>query len=272
MMMTGKGNSMIPITKRNREIVSKLFQGYQWNYLSDAILEGAMGEVLADDDVNPQVAVLEIPKLGLFIPGGDPNHPAAREYIKNLAKFSTLIFASERWEDLLKEIHAEKCVSMQRYAFTSEKLDIEHLRQLAARIPGGYRLEQMDLNLAKQLAAEKSEFASDHMLNFDSVEDFMRRGFGFCILEGDEIVSVATTFAICAKGIEIQINTREKQRGKGLATVVAAHLLLHCLQNGLDPNWDAGNEISARLAMKLGYTPQGNYILWLVTGSKSDGE
>lgn len=163
-----------------------------------------------------------------------------------------------------------KCVlRLQRHAFNSKKLDTEHLRQLASSIPQGYQLKQMDLHLAKQLASERSEFASAHMVNFDSPEDFIARGFGFCILARDEIVCAGTTFAICARGIEIQISTREKQQRKGLATVVAARLLTHCLQNNLDPHWDAENERSASLAMKLGYTPQGNYPMWLVVDSRS---
>jgi hypothetical protein len=263
-----KGNHMLSIDKANRKRLSKLFQGYTWNYLSDAILEGCMGEVRVDNEANPQVAVLEIPKLKLFIPGGDASHPAAREYIDNLPRIALLIFASEGWKELLEESHAGRFIGMQRYAFTSETLDIEHLRRLASRIPNGYQLKQMDLSLAQQLAAEKGGFASEHMLNFDSPEDFIARGFGFCVLEGNEIVSAATTFAICAKGIEIQVSTRKEQRRKGLATAVAAQLLIHSLQERLDPNWDADNERSARLAEKLGYTPQGTYDLWLVASSR----
>ena len=96
----------------------------------------------------------------------------------------------------------------------------------------------------------------------------MERGFGFCLLHGDDMASVATTFAICSKGIEIQINTRKEHRRKGLATVVAAQLIVHSLQNKLDPNWDAANESSVGLATKLGYTPQGTYSMVFFTGSR----
>jgi len=259
---------MIPIDKSNRKSLHNLYQDYKWNYLPDAILEGTIGEALVNDEGDPQVAVLQIPKLKISIPGGDASHPAARKFIKGLPRFSALICASQEWEELLQEAHAGKLVAMQRYAFTGEKLDIDHLRGLASQIPDGYRLERIDLSLAKQLAAEKSEFASAHMRNFDSPEDFVARGFGFCIVTGDEVVGAATTFAVCSKGIEIEVGTREKQRGKGLATVVSAQLLVHSLQNGLDPHWDAENERSVGLAIKLGYTPQGTYRLWLYGGSK----
>lgn len=259
---------MIPLGQASKEAVAALFQGYRWNYLPDAILEGQLGEGLVDDAREPHVAVLRVPKLKLHIPAGDTGHPATREYVASLPRFSSLIFASEGWEDLLEHTHAGKFIAMQRYAFTSEKLDIEHLRTLASQVPAGYRLEQIDLDLAQKLATEKSEFASGHTLNFDSAEDFIARGFGFSVLEGAEIVSAATTFAICSKGIEIQVSTREKHRGKGLATAVTARLLIHSLRNGLDPNWDAENRRSASLAERLGYTPQGSYDLWLFTGSR----
>ena len=50
--------------------------------------------------------------------------------------------------------------------------------------------------------------------------------------------------------------------------MVAAHLLLHSLQQSLDPNWDAANQASVCLAQKLGYTPQGTYPLVFFAGSR----
>jgi len=259
---------MISVEKKDRKRLSKFFKDYKWNYLPDAILEGHVGEALVDNKSNPGVAVLKIPKLKLFIPGGSANHPAARDFLAHLPKLSSLIFASGGWEESFKEIQAGKFFGMQRYTFNSEKLDINYLRKLVSQIPNGYQLTRMDLNMTQKLTAEKSSFASGHLLNFDSPEDFFSRGFGFCILERDEIASVATTFIISSGGIEIQVSTREKQRRKGLATAAAAQLLIHSLQNGLNPNWDAENEKSAKLAQKLGYIPQGNYHLWLYAGSK----
>jgi len=257
---------MIYLDKKNRKSISAFFKDYKWNYVADAILDGFVGEALVDNERNPSIAVLEIPKLRFFIPAGDANHPAARDFMNNLSEFSALIFASDGWEDVLKEIYPGKVTSIQRYAFTSERLDIQHLARLATQVPNGFQFKQLDLSLVQQLAAEKSEFASDHLLVFDSPEDFIARGFGFCILDGDEIISAATTFVVCNRGIEIQISTRENYRRKGLATVVAARLMHYSLQKGLDPNWDAANQGSARLAEKLGYTSQGTYHMWFLPG------
>ena len=259
---------MIAIDKKDRWKLTKLFQTFKWNYLPDAILEGTMGRAIADDAESPHAAVLEAPNLQLSIVGGDAGHPSARRYMEQIPKHTALFFGSEGWVELVQSIHGGKLMEMPRYAFTSEALDPEHLRTLASRIPADYRLAQMDLDLAQRLGGERSRFAEDHMVNFDSPKDFIERGFGFCLLHGDQIASVATTFAICHKGIEIQINTREEHQRKGLATVLAAHLIMHSLEKGLDPNWDAANESSVGLATKLGYTPQGTYPMLFYTGSR----
>ena len=259
---------MIEIGTGDRKRLAGLFPGYVWNYLADAILEGTMGRAIADDAGDPHVAVLQAPNLQLNIVGGDAGHPAAREYLEQLPKHSALFLGADGWDELLKSIHGSKMIEMPRYAFTSEALDLEHLRGLVSGIPDGYRAVQMDLDLARRLGAEKSRFAEDHMVNFDSPEDFIARGFGFCLLQGDQMASVATTFAICSKGIEIQINTREEHQRQGLATTVAAHLIVHSLEQGLDPNWDAANQSSVGLATALGYTPQGTYPMYVYTGSR----
>ena len=256
----------VSILQRSR--LATLFEGYKWNYLPDAILEGTMGRVLADDDAKPKVAILEAPRLKLSIAGGDPQHTLAQAYVDGLRGPWAMVFASPGWEELAARRHAGKLVTVLRNAFTSERLDGSRLCEFGSRVPEGYRLKRIDLGLARKLARERSEFAADHLLAFASPEEFVERGFGFCLLAGDQIVSAATTFAICRRGIEIQISTREKHQHKGLATVVAAHLLRHSLQQGLDPNWDAANQASVCLAQKLGYTPQGTYPLVLFAGSR----
>jgi len=82
---------MILIEDRQR--VSELFENYQWNYLAEAILNSHHGEVLVDDPDSPNIAALRLPDLNLMILGGDPSHPAAREYIASLPGRSFLMFA-----------------------------------------------------------------------------------------------------------------------------------------------------------------------------------
>ena len=62
----------------------------------------------------------------------------------------------------------------------------------------------------------------------------------------------------------MEIDTNEDYRGKGLATICGAKLILACLDRGLYPSWDAANERSVHLAGKFGYNVEGPYHSWFL--------
>ncbi len=143
---------------------------------------------------------------------------------------------------------------------------MEHLRALRETLPTGYTLRRIDLDLARQIADDPDLISPDHVRNFESPEDFVARGIGFCVLHDGRVVSGASSYAICNRGIEIQVNTHADHQKRGLATAVSAALLVYCLEHGREPNWDAANLTSARLAERLGYTPRGAYEMLLRIG------
>ncbi|MCR5501716.1 MAG: GNAT family N-acetyltransferase [Lachnospiraceae bacterium] len=66
--------------------------------------------------------------------------------------------------------------------------------------------------------------------------------------------------------MEIEVDTVEEERRKGLATIVSAALILRCLDEGLYPSWNAQNMKSVRLAEKLGYEFDHEYTTYEVSG------
>ncbi len=262
---------MIGIDANRREVAGPLFARYRWNLLAEAILENAVvSEVQVDDAVNPQVGVLTLSQIGLSLVGGEAGHPAARRWVQAMAPWTAVVAASPGWDELVQESQGEKLRILPRWAFNSDGLDPARLAAFRDNLPVGFHIQKMDTGLTSQLMQEEGRFSGDHLLNYASQEDFLARGFGFCVLEGERIVSVASTFVTCQKGIEIQINTRESHRGKGLGTAVAAAIMLHSLERGLDPSWDAANEISVGLAVKLGYTLQGTYQMYFLPGEQPE--
>lgn len=258
---------MIKIEGKGREILKPLFADYRWNYLADAILEDrVVSQALVDDPADPRVAVLVLSQIGLCLVAGDAGNPVARSWVQGMRPWTAVVAATEGWDELVQQAHGEKLRTLPRWAFNSEGLDVERLTAFRDDLPTGFRLAKMDAGFTRQLLLEDSQFSNDHLLNYASQQDFLERGFGFCVLEGERIVSVVSTFVTCQKGIEIQINTRESHRGQGLGTGVAAAMLLYCLEQGLDPGWDAANEISVRLAEKLGYTLRAKYPMYFLPG------
>ncbi|TAK11480.1 MAG: GNAT family N-acetyltransferase [Anaerolineae bacterium] len=259
---------MIEIPDPQNRDLTKFFPDSPSNFLATSILEGHMGQVLADDAQRPNVVVLTLPNIKYNILGGDAGHPAAREYLEKLPRLSPLFFGAPGWKELFISVHANKLVVRKRYAFSSQSLDPAHLRLLRAKLAPEFTTRRIDLPLAQQIAAHKEEITKEQLFGFKSAEDFMQRGIGYAAFDGNRMVCIAAAGSACSKGIEIQINTNSKYQGRGLASAVGAELILWCLENGIDPNWDAATEISAGLARKLGYTSLGAYDAYHYVGSK----
>jgi GNAT superfamily N-acetyltransferase len=80
------------------------------------------------------------------------------------------------------------------------------------------------------------------------------------------MVAGASSYTRYQDGIEIEIDTREDYRRKGLAYVCGARLILECLERNLYPSWDAHNRWSVALAEKLGYHFDHEYTAFEIWG------
>jgi GNAT superfamily N-acetyltransferase len=130
------------------------------------------------------------------------------------------------------------------------------LRHLADNNPHAANIRRVDAALAR---AETPYLA---LGAFDSAEDFVERGIGYCLVRDDAIQGAAYASLACASAIEVSIVVNPKHQRQGVATALAAHLLLWCLEHHLAPHWDAANLPSCHLAEKLGYQKTGEYTAY----------
>lgn len=72
--------------------------------------------------------------------------------------------------------------------------------------------------------------------------------------------------AAVSRSIEVEIDTRQDYRRRGLAYICGAKLILECRKRGWYPSWDAQNLWSAALAEKLGYHFDQAYIAYEILG------
>lgn len=231
-----------------------LFANYQSpRVIIDAILQGYSG--IAESDVDAQVARLTLRPFTIL--GGDLSHPSAHEVVDGIRPGS-LVVAHGGWRDLLRQVHGERLVPVQRTSFSSRQLDSNRLRALASYVPRGYEIRPIDAELASRLSHDVSP---DLIIPevFSSQWDFDRRGIGFCALSDGKIVSAATSSVICDGAVQVRVITRPEHRRIGLATILSSALIVHCLERGIDPHWDTENLHSVELAKKLGYTVDSVY-------------
>lgn len=238
----------MPIFKINdKSTIAPLFAGWEQTMIWSC-LQGCMGVAYADDLNNPASAQIVTGPFCYF--AGEVNH----DLIQNNLNYSFDMVPQNRlWEEAIELVYGDKVKKGARYATKKDRdlFDIPALRGIVSSLPAPYRIEAIDHALYKRIMA--SDWAADLCENFKDADSFMENGLGFVIMKGDEVVSGASSYTFYRAGIEVEIDTHEDERRKGLALVCGAKLILECLDRSLYPSWDAHNTGSLALAEKLGY-------------------
>lgn len=233
------------------EKAAPLFEGWQETMIWSC-LQGIMGEIYADSPDSPVSAAA---LLGDFcFLAGEPNRELIlNEPRQNRQDFRILVPGDRNWADLLEKCCGERAGKVTRYAFKKEPevFDREFLQKAVDGLPKGYGLQMMDETLFRRCRV--TGWCRDWVAQYENYELYQRYGLGAVIIKDGEPVSGASSYSGYRGGIEIEIDTREDHRRKGLAFVCGAKLILECLNRGWYPGWDAQNPWSAALARKLGY-------------------
>ena len=199
---------------------------------------------------SPTVARLQIAVINAL--AGDSTSPDAEEIVRMIEPKQLVIGPNDEWTRIIKELLGDRLGVQSRALLSPNSLNLDHLRHLRTLLPTGYTLERMDLETIKGVDKRRAMHIPTF---FGSSEDFYKMGIAYCIKHEGKVVSMASTFTPFTDEFEIQVDTMDPEhRRKGLATTVSAALMVHALENGLVPHWDAVNEASIDLALKLGYT------------------
>lgn len=224
---------------------AEMFAGWQETIVWSA-LEGVMGTVYAVDDASAMV------RSGDFAFFAGIPHMELAALLLGTA-FVIAVPQSEAWARLLERVHGEHARRGMRYAVKKEPgvFDLRKLESMAATLPEGVTLHPIGEELYERCQTEA--WSRDWVSQYPSFAMYQRLGLGVAALEDGEIVAGASSYCTYRGGIEIQIDTREDHRRRGLAAACGAALILECARRGLYPSWDAQNAASVALAEKLGY-------------------
>lgn len=241
-----------------RRRVAPLFVDWP-ELLVRSALEGCMGHVWLLGDA----AACEVGDF-LFLAGeAEGCGTLARRFAAD-GRFHILASRTEALHKAAGEALGARARPGERYAFHKggESFDRSALSQMARSLPKGVTLRLFDGALYR--AALESEWSRDFVSLFASETDYLAHGLGVAAVCGGELVGGASSYAYCPGGIEIELDTREDWRRRGVARACAARLILECLARGLYPSWDAANRVSAHLARTLGYREAGAYPVWFL--------
>lgn len=247
---------------KNTENVSELYRGCNDSSLWSC-LQGTMGEIYADSESSPHTAVACVGVF--FFVAGKPDEDTINQIriVKPVGEV-VIIPVGDGWEPVIYKVYGSKAEKVTRYAIKKEPdvFDRTHLTELVSGLPEGFELKEIDEKLYNICKSDK--WSEDFVAQYDTYEKFRDTAVGEVILHDGRIVSGASSYSSYIGGIEVEIDTREEYRRRGLAVVCGAALVLACLNRNRYPSWDAANLISVKIAEKLGYHLDREYAAYEV--------
>ena len=245
----------------NTEKVKELFEGWE-ETLVYSCLQKVMGKVFVTDLERPKSAMAFVGCFAFY--AGEPD----KELVATKPEgFIIMTPQNEAWATLIEECFPDS-KRITRYAIKKDTLfNISFMQSELERFQKeirfeGYVLRKIDGEIYDRCLLDP--VTKDFVSSFESKEKYLKWGRGVVILKDGKIVAGASSYTSYQGGIEIEVDTVQEERRKGLATICCSALILNCLEEGLYPSWDAQNLSSVHLAEKLGYEFSHEYVAYEV--------
>jgi RimJ/RimL family protein N-acetyltransferase len=223
-----------------------------------AVFEGTQkGRIFVDDVASPTSALMC--RTYEFYVAGSAEARDLRRFIAEAPseagvfhEFYGYCPVGKPWEEALLEDHNHRLEVIDRRSFRFPATDADRVKGWRKQLPSGVEVLSVDGELAERIDREMHE-----MIGFfwGGYEPFDRHGFGFCAVVDGQFASLIYTIAVGANQANVSIETAPAFRRRGLAAIVGAAYIEHCLERGLTATWDcdAPNLASYHLAQKLGF-------------------
>lgn len=241
----------------DRKGVEKLFFNNVEDTLILTYLEGGVGVSYADSLSCPSSAAIYACNLAFL--AGEANEELVQFAKEAVGNYIICVPSGERWGELVEKVYGDRAKKYKCYKFKKDFscFDRERLGEIAASLDDKYRILPIDGLIYQKILSY--DWTEDLCRGYADAEEFGQKGFGFVLTEGEEIIAGSASFSTCGEGVEVGVDVRPDCRGKGLSKIVAAKMVLETLNRGLWPHWDAHGEISAAVALSLGYVLEDVY-------------
>lgn len=248
----------------NTKKAEPVFEGWE-ETLIWSCLQGVMGEIYAEKMGHPASAMAILGDFTFF--AGNPNRELVLYKPEGCTQdFIIMVPQNKAWGEVIEQCYGEKAKKVFRYAIKKEPdvFDREKLERMVSVLPEGFSIKLIDEAIYQK--CKETDWCRDLVSQYKDYETYRKLGLGAVILKDGEVVSGASSYSSYLGGIEIEIDTKEPYRRKGLASVCGAKLILECMERDLYPSWDAQNKWSVALAEKLGYHYSHAYTAYEIWG------
>ena len=264
------------LTAPEFDLARPIFQAIDYNLAVQAILEGSVpAEIYVDDPIQPRVA-LTWSKPRYYLAGSPENQEFNDHLRRRLAGTSSsrqnesnddlfiLYYApADTWEETLDTLLRDMNPIRSEREYYSIQTARDKSHPASTPLPEGFSLSYVDQDLlAQKDLGNLDDLLEELCSERQSVQDFLDRSFGFCLLHGDEVAGWCLSEYNAASRCEVGIATFEPHRRQGLATTMTSALVEHALSQGISHlGWHcyASNVASAATARKAGFVKTVEY-------------
>jgi len=244
-------------SKNLDEIKKKFFKEIKFS-MAHTALDGFKGDVYVDDIQNPTFSIIYAGRYSFI--DGNCHSEFARFALLKLDLYYNSIIASAEWYKLIEEVFENRFEINYRYSLKKDtKFDLDKLNIFSKNIPVGFEVKKIDSDVLNTISKTDS-----YVCNLGMTDNYEENGLGYVAYKDEKIVGVCTSNFVYKNSIEINLKVDEECRRKGLATCLAANLILDAIKNKIYPSWDAANLNSLELAKKLGYEFDSKYEVYRI--------
>jgi RimJ/RimL family protein N-acetyltransferase len=272
------------LDEEDYENVRPLFRELDFNLIIAAVIERTSpGRIYVDNISKPQTAFL-CSVEGYYLAGNEDNPQFnaslnrlivdeifAGDTVRPDETDVAIGFHPDSWANRMPTIFKGRLpLTAHRRHYICTKLKVSDWKN---RLPQEFEIRRANESLIQSLDLEVPNHLTEWMkINWGSIAAFQQKGFGFCTLYGNRIVSWSV--ADCASGdaCEIGIHTHEDYRRKGLATLTAAAAVDYWLSHGgRSVGWhcDEYNLGSIGVAEKVGFRLERKYVHYYACANKA---
>src|SRR5262249_20008072 len=135
-------------------------------------------------------------------------------------------------------------------------------------LPAGFTVSEIGAGFDELGALDNFTEVRDEIGScWNSIEDFRKAGFGFCVHDDRSIACSCTAEYVRAGRCGIGIEPVPAGRRRGFATAATQAFIAHCATRNITPHWDswADNTPSISVAEKTGFRKIEPYSILVVT-------
>ena len=227
-----------------------------------AVLDGSIrGQIWTDDLIQPTWGAVQEAAYDTLFLGGQPDASLVHGLIAELRQESGAELGLGLWPDHAYNQLLPPAPDYDGWEleFTDRPLGADPVPDLS--VPEGCELRPIDATWF-----ERCRYRDNCVAFFGSVERTLEKGFGFCLVKGQELLSEAFAAAAALGMIEIGTITGESYRRRGYAAVCCAQLIRECETRGYRTYWNCAkdNLASAGLARTMGYQTEKEFrfVAW----------